>query len=319
MHYHQCQRACHELEHAARHVYRGAERNRESGHRLAHAKFDRLPERDGYRGSRRLCAECGEVGRHHSPEQFQRILAMSREHCRDTVLENQQEDVERENHHDYLHECRQDRAYLTADGHRQEYAEDIERQQRHDRPVDHLDHDIAKVAEHVAQRSRATCERGRSESEHKRYDQRRVHGHERRHLYSEECGRSLCSGCPCRGDILHGLDHRREESHSGEVAEKSGEKRGHISQNSRKQQHLACTRTDIGDCRCHKSENDQRYAEPEELAEYRVECREATREPKREKHAAADAAADSDEDTDQEARTPSLFLRGLCHGKSIVR
>ncbi len=268
-------------------MYRGAERHGEPGHILVDPHAYRALEghRDG-RG-RGLCAEGGEIGRHHGPQQPEwvaRYAPLGEKRCHG-ILPHKQQDMKREYHQYYLQESRQDRGHLAGGGHPQEYAEDIDRQQRHyGLAYHHVDY-RAELAEQSA--DDITFQTRRAKPHDECGHQRRHHTHQRRYRHREPGSDLDRPGLSLDKPVRD--NHPGEEHLSGGIRQHPRAHRGEIGQQGGGDEHLARLGPDVGDRRGHEPHDYQRDAKPEKFAEQLVEGGEHPCGPHRQHPAAHDA------------------------------
>ena len=172
-----------------------------------------------------------------------------------------------ENHQYYLHERTQDGGHLTCIGHVQEYAEDVDGQQRDNHIPDHHVYNLPQLIEQRF--DGAGGEERRPQPDYERRYKRRHHTQQRRHAYCKiwRDGRSARG----RSYILRRLNHRRKQPHTGEIGYDTGQHGKKISQQYSDHEHFAGPCAYVGYGRRHESHDNQRDAEAKELAEYGVE------------------------------------------------
>ena len=169
---------------------RGAERDDESRHFGADADFDRLCQRHGDRGCRRLRTEGRHVGGHHRAEHLQRILPCHE--ARDRELDQQQDDRHHEDNHDQLEENAQNTRYLPRLSHREEDAEDVEGQQRDDDLRDDTLDDEFEIIHHALEL--VAVDVSHAQSQHEGENEGGHHAHQRGHFDREERLHGCCGG-----------------------------------------------------------------------------------------------------------------------------
>lgn len=148
--------------------------------------------------------------------------------------------------------------------------EDIERQQRNDRPLDDPPDHVAKLRQPFFQRIPAAARS--TQTEHEREQQRARHVCDRRHLDRKVRGQPGYSGRLERAERSLGTENRRVAPQAYEVGEKSGQQRRSVSQQRRDSQQPACAGPQFGYPRGDQTENDQRNGETQKVAEQFVEC-----------------------------------------------
>lgn len=220
------------------------------------------------------------------------------------ILEDKQQDVQSEDHRDDLEECVQNHGRLTRYGHAQEYAENVQREQRNDRSAyQHVDN-FAELFEESPDHT--VAEPGGSETNHKRCDQSGHHAHQGRNVE-----------CEIRSKRTTGLDslsigsrlqHVREEQLSGAVSHHAGAESGTVGKQCRGDKQLAGTAADVGDCRSHEAQDDQGYAESQKLAEYLVESGEDACRPFGKDISAADTCRDRHDNPGQKTEFDFMSL-----------
>ena len=146
----------------------GTQRNHKSGYVLVDTVKNGLTQRDGNSSCRRLRAECREISRHHIAKHPERILVY--EERRHHILKYEQEYVHDEYHTDNLDKHAEHLEHLARMGHVEEYAEDVDWQQRQHHHLYGLGDDIAELAEHVLQC--LAVQMGNAQSERERHYQR---------------------------------------------------------------------------------------------------------------------------------------------------
>lgn len=264
LHKHDGDGAGHDFECAAGEVDGGAEGNDESCHILVNFVAECLLQGDGDGGGGRLRAQCGEVGRHHAPEQQQRILAGYQPGH--NVLQQKHADVQQEDDTDDFDEYAQQICRLSAPGHVEDNAEDIERQQGNDGFADGAGNDFAEVIAHFSQGFTPAV--GHAQTQHESEDESGHYPHERGNGEGEPC-RCLCGFA----EFLNGggRNHAREDVNRGQVRGKAGYKGCAVGQHSRCQQHFARLAADIGNGRSHQPNDEQGNQEAKILTEHSVE------------------------------------------------
>lgn len=148
--------------------------------------------------------------------------------------------------------------------------EDIERQQRNDRPLDDPPDHVAKLRQPFFQRIPAAARS--TQTEHEREQQRARHVCDRRHLDRKVRDQPGYSGRLERAERSLGTENRRVAPQAYEVGEKSGQQRRSVGQQRRDSRQPACAGPQFGYPRGDQTENDQRNGETQKVAEQFVEC-----------------------------------------------
>ena len=250
----------------ARHVDGGTEGHGEARNVLVDAVLHGLPQRHGDGGGRRRGAQRRHIGRQHVPQQPEGVLSLQQ--AGKAELIDQDEDVERKDDGDDLGEDGDDAHGLARDGHVEENAEDIERQQGDDEPRNDPRHHVAELRGAALQRGQRAV--GDAQAEHERQHQGRHDVDHGRYLDLEERLDGVGLGRHPR-HVLYVVHHAGEEQRARAVGQQTTHHRVGIGHGHRGKQHLACTVADIADGRRHQSYNNKRYEEAQQLAEDAVE------------------------------------------------
>ena len=199
---------------------RGAEWDGEDGDALPDAIPERLLERHGDGGGRRLCAKGGGVSRQHVLQEPERILA--RYDTGYAELDEQQHNVQHEDDEDDPKEHGHDAGHLSADGDVEEDAEDVERQEGHDDSLDEARDDVTKV--YAALLERVAGDGGEAETNDEGEQKGGHNVHHGRH------GNGKVGREHGRFGVLQRLERLGangeevgEDRHTGEVGEETGE------------------------------------------------------------------------------------------------
>ena len=242
---------------------RGAERHHEVRHLRTYAVRDGLGAGDGDGGRRGRGAERGQVGGQHRPHGLERVLAG--DHAGDAELDQDHHEGEQRKDDDDGGEGGEHGLGFAGGGHVEEQTEDVEGQERHEGDGDRL-------GDHGAELQEAALEDVGVGEDHAETDDEgedeRTHHVQHRGDFDHDVGLELM------GRLAHGIggvggDERRKRLHRDEVTQKAGEKGGGVGEGDGGEQHPSGTASGFGDGRCHKTENDERYHELDELVEHR--------------------------------------------------
>lgn len=303
LHNHQGKCARHNLQRAARQVDGGAKRDDEAGNVVGNTVLPGLFQRHGDGGGTRLRAESGEVGRHHTPQELEGILADKQ--CRDAVLEQQQEDVQQEDDADNLDEDHQDAEHLSAVRHVEEDAEDVDGKQWQYHGADGEDDNLPEVAGGILQHF--TLQLRHAQPQHEGKHEGGHHVHQRR-----DADREIGQDALRLADLFQrhpGLYEGGKQRCSGEVGEESGKQGGTVGNECRDEQHPPGSLADVGNGYRDQPHDDEGDGEIQEFAEDGIEGYEQPYQRSRQDISEKDAKKDGDDDAWQQADVELLHER----------
>lgn len=213
--------------------------------------------------------------------------------------------MESENHAYYLGESCEDCHHLTGDSHIEEYAEDVEWEERDNGAPDCHLHYVAKLAEDALHR--LALHSGEADTDGESCHKSRHHAHQGWHL-NREIGIEVVAFCNPL-EIVVG-DEMREYGLTDPIAQETRQQSGYIGDKGSPDEHLSGILADFGDSGSHKAEDDERYEKSQKLAEYGVERHEYSSCPDGEEIACSDAESNRDEDFDEEVDADGFHENG---------
>jgi len=181
---------------------------------------------------------------------------------------------------DYLDECHQNRTDSAGGGHIQEYAKNVDWEQRDDETPDGELYHIAEVAEKIPESACGVRQNCAAEAQKESQNQSRHHRHERFHR-DGEIGHRRAVGH--RGGIRHyrPADERWKDGIGDRVRHHAGAECHEVGNEDRDAEHRTCAAPYVGYGRRYESHDQKRDYEAEQRTENGGKSGEYSAEPHR--------------------------------------
>ena len=230
---------------------RCAQRNGERGNSIGHAILTGLSQGDRNRRCRRGSSQGGQVRRKHGEDRLKGVDAANR--TGNKVLREQNDYFQNQNNDNHANQGSHDVNRFSGVGEVQEDTEDVQGQKRNDDVLDQAGDDRAELNKALSQN--APGHQGQPNSNDEGQQECGHHTNDRRH-FDGEVGLE---------DFLRSFDlsqlpnkNLREEVGAHSVGQEACKHCRGVGESRSQTQPVACTLTQVSDCRGHQADDDER-------------------------------------------------------------